>query len=1135
MTKDKIKDNKINEPAKKKEDYGAKQITILEGLAPVRKRPAMYIGSTSLRGLHHLVWEVVDNGIDEAIGGFCDTLEVELLPENKIKVSDNGRGIPVDIHKATGTSALEVVMTKLHAGGKFESGAYRVSGGLHGVGVSVVNALSFYLKAEVKREGKLWVQEYKRGVPMNKVKAVGPAQGTGTIITFQADSEIFERIEFDWKAIISHLRQQAYLTQGLKMKIIDSRNEAEPKSYAFYFEGGIASFVRYLNRNNETKQENIFSVKKETEKISVEVALQYTEDYKESLLGFANNIYTPEGGMHIVGFRTALTRVLNNYAREKQYLKEKDANLGGDDVREGLSAVVSVRLVDPQFEGQTKAKLGNNEARSAVDSVFSTAFKEFLEENPKDAEAIIGKCILSARARLAARSARETVLRKGVLDSLALPGKLADCSSKEPQKCELYIVEGDSAGGSCFAGETEIALVDGRNISFKKLMKEDKAGKKNYCYTIKKDGMIGIEKIKNPRKTKTNAKVIKIILDNQEEIICTSDHLFMLRDGFYKKAGDLSTFDSLMPFRKKLSKINKRITIKNYEMVYDIKRKWWIFTHLLADQYNLERGVYLKDDGDCRHHVDFNKLNNNPENLIRMPKMDHILYHSSLLEKTLHSDKSKEKSRLAHQNKEYKEKIKKIMTTSEMREMLSLRAKKQWENKEYKDYMTKKFLEFYNNNLEYRKRNNKLLNKSQKKYWSEEGNRKKQSEKVMRYFQEHPEAKEHNSLKAKIEWSNPQLIAWRSEKTKEQWTMDFRKKRKISYQKTYEEKFLKLMRVIFEEYGQIDKERYKERRLKLNDKNLLKYETACERFFDNEEVRLKEAVENYNHKIKKIIKLKRQIDVYDLEVENTHNFALASGVFVHNCKMGRDRNFQAILPLRGKVLNVERARLDKILANQELKSLVIALGTNIGEQFDISKLRYHKVIIMSDADSDGMHIRTLLLTFFYRYFPTLIQEGHIYIARPPLYRIKTGKSTQYFYSEEEKIKFLENFSNERNKEKKSDSIIKNKKEEKVLAKGFKLKEIDSEKEEQQEEGGVNIIKEEKIPGVTIQRYKGLGEMNPEELFKTTMDPEQRILKRVEVNDVAKTDEIFEILMGKEVHARKRFIQTHAKGVENLDI
>jgi len=668
---------------KKKEIYDANKITVLEGLAPVRKRPGMYIGSTGLKGLQHLIYEVVDNAIDEAIAGHCNEIILEFLPDNLVRVSDNGRGIPVDMHKQTGCSALEVVMTKLHAGAKFNYGAYKVSGGLHGVGVSAVNALSSYLKAEVKRDGKIWVQEYRAGRPLAKVKAIGPTKENGTTIIFRPDTEIFDKIEFNWQETLSHIRQQAYLTTGTKIIIFDKRDPNKPQSYTFYFEGGVASFVRHLNRTNKTNHPNIFYVKKELNDVFVEIALQYTDDYKETILGFANNIYTPEGGTHIIGLRAALTRTINNFAREKQYLKEKNKNLNGDDVREGLTAVVSVRILNPQFEGQTKAKLGSSEARAAVDSVFSNAFKEFLEEHPKDAQSIVGKCILAANARQAAKKARETILRKGVLDSLALPGKLADCSSKQPAESELYIVEGDSAGGSC--------------------------------------------------------------------------------------------------------------------------------------------------------------------------------------------------------------------------------------------------------------------------------------------------------------------------------------------------------------------------------------------------------------------------------------------------KIGRDRHYQAILPLRGKILNVERARLDKILANKELKSLIIAIGTNIGEQFNIEKLRYHKIILMADADSDGMHIKTLLLTFFYRYFPSLIQHGYIYVAMPPLYRVQLGKKIEYVYSDEEKNELLDKLSGKHSLAKK-----------KIDKSGFIVKEIGGLKEETGKEPV-------KLPKISIQRYKGLGEMNPEELFNTTMNPQNRILKRVEIRDISATDEIFDVLMGKDVGPRKRFIETHAKGVKNLDI
>ncbi|MEK7158255.1 MAG: DNA gyrase subunit B, partial [Patescibacteria group bacterium] len=440
-------------PKKGASEYGAKQITVLEGLDPVRKRPGMYIGNTAEAGLHHLIWEVVDNSIDEAMAGHCTVIRVTLLPDRKISVEDNGRGIPVEKHHVTKKSALETVLTTLHAGGKFGDGGYKVSGGLHGVGVSVVNALSTWLRAEVKREGNLWVQEYKRGKPTSKVRPVKSAKGTGTTIIFQPDSTIFTTLEYKWEIILQHLRQQAYLTKGVRIEIVDSR-ATDVRSHTFYFEGGIASFVRHLNYNKEPKQEKVFYVDKEVNQVTVEVALQYTGEYTDTVFSFANNMHTVEGGMHEVGFKTALTRTLNNYARKSGFLKEKDGNLTGDDVREGLTTVISVKLREPQFEGQTKAKLGNDEVRPIVETVFGDYFAAFLEENPRDAKEIIGKTLLAAQARIAARAARDSVLRKGALDGLTLPGKLSDCSSRQADRCELFLVEGDSAGGSAKQGRS---------------------------------------------------------------------------------------------------------------------------------------------------------------------------------------------------------------------------------------------------------------------------------------------------------------------------------------------------------------------------------------------------------------------------------------------------------------------------------------------------------------------------------------------------------------------------------------------------------------------------------------------------------------------------------------------------------
>ena len=675
--------------AKEKEDkigkYDAAQITVLEGLDPVRKRPGMYIGSTSETGLHHLVWEVVDNGIDEAMAGFANHISVLIHSDGKLSVTDNGRGIPVDKHKVTKKSALETVMTKLHAGGKFDNDAYKVSGGLHGVGVSVVNALSTWTRAEVRRDGNIYSQEYVIGKPKHSIKKEGKVPRNdsfqkGTKITFEPDASIFETTEFKLKTIIEHLRQQAYLTPGTRVDIVDER---VGQSFSYYFEGGIVSYIKQVNRHRAVKHDPVY-VNKTIDKVQVEVAIQYTDDFNENVLSFANNIYTPEGGMHVTGFKTALTRSINKYATKNNYVKD-DQKLTSDDMREGLSAIISVKLPNPQFEGQTKGKLGNPEVRSAVEQLLGEAMEIYLEEHPKDSAKIIEKVILASKARLAARAARDSVIRKGVLDGLSLPGKLADCSESDPTKSELFIVEGDSAGGSA--------------------------------------------------------------------------------------------------------------------------------------------------------------------------------------------------------------------------------------------------------------------------------------------------------------------------------------------------------------------------------------------------------------------------------------------------KQGRDRKIQAILPLRGKILNVERARLDKMLGNNEIKNLLIAMGTGIGEQFDISKLRYHKVVIMTDADVDGSHIRTLLLTLYYRYFPQIIQNGYLYIAQPPLYKISYGKESEYAYNDAQKETILERM--------------------KKIVRGAKKKDVEVVESEVVDEAEVEKENTEEpelnTKGINIQRYKGLGEMNPGQLWETTMNPNSRHMLQVKVEDAEAAGDIFETLMGDDVGPRKKYITTHSRLVKNLDI
>ncbi|MBI2674449.1 MAG: DNA topoisomerase (ATP-hydrolyzing) subunit B [Candidatus Yanofskybacteria bacterium] len=1133
----------------KQQGYTAESIQVLEGLEPVRKRPGMYIGSTGPDGLHHLIHEVADNGIDEAMIGYAKNIEISLLPNNRVRVKDDGRGIPVERHKQTGKSTLETVMTILHAGGKFGSGAYKVSGGLHGVGVSVVNALSVYLRVEVRRDGGVYEQEYVRGKPKKAVKKIGFAKDTGTMVEFEPDPEIFKEISFDLDRIINHFRQQAYLTKGVRISVKDERvplkyfskkqnkEITEFPSRSFYFEGGIVSYIEFLNRGLEPKNKNIFYVGKEQQEIFVEVALQYIDELHSQEMSFANNIHTHEGGMHVTGFRSAITRALNDYARKNGILKEKDDNLSGEDIREGLTTVISVKLKEPQFEGQTKAKLGTPDARTAVETVMGTEFVDWLERSPSDAREILEKVILASKARLAAKAARETVLRKGAMEGLTLPGKLADCSSRDATESELFLVEGDSAGG-CLDGDTEVALVDGRDVSFRQLVEEDNQGKKNFCYTIDKNGNISVASILNPRITRKNVEVIKIILDNNEEIICTPDHKFMLRDGSYKEAKDLTPADSLMPLYRKYSKIGGRITIEGYEMVLDPKKHFWIFTHLLSDQYNLNHSIYSESDGPQRHHKDFNKLNNSPNNFVRLSREQHFKIHQEIADKILRSPEVLEKLRKIRQTPEFKNKVRKSML--KIRGLLSERAKKQWQDEEYKKFMVNKFLDFYKNNPEYQEKNNLLLDKAQKEYWGNKNNRKIQSNRVAKFFESHPEKKEWLSNIAKTQWQNPELLSWRSGKTKEQWTPGFRAKRKAAYNKTYLSRALKVLHDIYKESGIVDIEKYQAVRQNTNDKNLIKPETILARFFDNNNPQFVEAVKNFNHRIKRIEKLDYLIDVYDIEIPETHNFALASGVFVHNSsKQGRDRKTQAILPLKGKILNVEKARIDKMLAHQEIRALIIAMGTAIAEEFDLNKLRYHKIIIMTDADVDGSHIRTLLLTLFYRYFPQVIEKGHLYIAQPPLYKIQKSGKISYAYNDNEKEKILAELgkaqSAKRKAQKNDDELGKAQSAKRKAQKNDEWEVTPLEGNGNPLANGGESTTDEKISGVSIQRYKGLGEMNPIQLWETTLDPANRVLLQVTIKDAHEADRVFDVLMGSDVLPRKKFIQSHAKSVQNLDI
>jgi len=1077
------------------EEYTADTIRLLEGVEHVRTRPAMYIGDTGSAGLHHLLFEIVDNSIDEVLAGYATEIWVTLNADKTVSVHDNGRGIPADINKATGLSGVELAMTKLNAGGKFGGGGYKVSGGLHGVGLSCVNFLSEWCEAVVEQKGKKYKLRCVKGIPKPKgLKEIGPSDEHGTTLTWLADSEIFGEYTYKPEVFESRIRNTCYLNREVTIHFHDKASGAEPVTY--HYERGIAEQVEHLNENKTALCPTIYFLKKR-EDVQVEIALQYNDTYTESVLSFANNVHTKEGGTHLSGFRTALTRVINQYARKSGALKEKDVNLSGDDVREGLTAVLSVRLFKPQFEGQTKAKLGNSEVEGIVNSIMGEGLTQFLEENPAVGKRIIDKALTAQRARDAARKAADLIKRQSSLENSNLPGKLADCTERDPKKCELFLVEGDSAGG-CFDGDTLVALADGRSLSFRDLVAEQAQGIEHFCYTIRRDGKIGLERVINARVTKTNAEVVRVTLDNGETIVCTPDHRFMRRDGSYVPAAELMADDSLMPLYRRLSdKAQPRITLDGYEMVWDLRSDRWLFTHVLADWYNRWQGVYAEADGDHCHHRDFDKCNNNPTNIQRMPSEQHLALHRLHAGQTLHRPDVIEKCRAIRQGDEFRARMSARMQQPETRQLLSEQAKSQWEDEAYKALMLEKWREFYAANLEYRALNAEQLDQAQRLYWSDESHRQAQAERVTAYFAEHPEVRAAFSVAAKEQWRDVSLREWRSGKTREQWTPEFRAKRRAALDQTYYRKSMAALKPFSLNIAEVDVAGYSAHRQATRDKSLLRFDTFCHRYFDGDTARACEAVANYNHRVVSVERLDERVDVYDLEVPGTHNFALASGVFVHNsAKQGRDRRYQAILPLRGKIINTSKAALDKTLENNEVRSLITALGIGIkvdsdgddeGEatsKFDMSKLRYDRIIIMTDADVDGDHIRTLLLTFFFSYMQPLIEQGHVYIAQPPLYSIKSGKDTRlYARSEEERDR---------------------------------------------------MVKELKRKDVQVGRFKGLGEMNAQELFETTLDIETRTLARVTLEDAEAAAEMFSILMSEKVEPRKQFIIKYAREVQNVD-
>ncbi|SFV51214.1 DNA gyrase subunit B [hydrothermal vent metagenome] len=920
-------------------EYGAKNIKVLKGLEAVRKRPGMYIGDTSVRGLHHLVYEVVDNSIDEAMAGYCDTIKVTLTKNGSAIIEDNGRGIPVAEHPTEKISAATVVLTVLHAGGKFDKDTYKVSGGLHGVGVSVVNALSKDLHLTIFKDGYIYEQDFKEGIPQEIISNTGTTKKHGTKVEFWADDTIFtEGTSFQKEILTKRFKELAYLNPKIKIEFKDERDGTKE---TFHFEGGIKQFVEDMNTKTALSNAQFFQGK--SDNIEIDIALMYCDADSEKSLSFVNNIKTADGGTHEAGFRAGLTRSMASYISKNASAKEKGTKITGDDCKEGLIAIVSVRVPEPQFEGQTKGKLGSSYVKPLVQKFFSENFKKYLEENPIEAKAIMAQILLAARGRDAAKRAKDLVKRKDSMSIGTLPGKLADCQSKDPVISEIYLVEGDSAGG-CSSGETKVKCANGEDIRIDILAKEHLEGKENFIYTYNHNtDKIELQKIKNAWQTKITDDLVYVTLDNGKKELCTSDHPWLLKSGEYIRADKLKAGDSLMPmytsekkfggyYRKHLNELHNF----NYETIIQPNGEEE-FTHRIADKWNLENGIYKKRSGKIhRHHIDKNPLNNNPTNIEQLTPTEHIFKHKKDFDK---------------QTPEYKAYMSQKM--KEQSDEISARVIKDWENPEYRA----KFDGQHKRMREIQIENGQMNTEHFAEYWADETHREEQSQRVTEYFKNNPDAVEGNRKRAKEQWSSEELRAWRAEETRKQMSNPENIKRKLATEReTRIKNSLELLnRVGIDNYEDVRKET-KNRKVFII-KTLLEKISESDNYPSllNPNELIQSNLYTYNHKVIKIEKyIGEPIPVYDIEVPNTHNFALASGVFIHNsAKQGRDRVYQAILPLKGKILNVEKARLEKILKSDEIKNMITALGCGIGDEFNEEKLRYHKVIIMTDADVDG--------------------------------------------------------------------------------------------------------------------------------------------------------------------------------------
>lgn len=1076
--------------------YGKGSIQVLEGRDAVRLRPGMYIGGTSKAGLHHILYEIIDNSVDEFMNGHGSCIEVTLHEDGKtLTVNDDGRGIPVDIEESTGKSSLEVVFTKLHAGGKFDQSSYKGSGGLHGVGSSVTNFLSETLVARVRRDEKIYEISFDQGIPLGPVEEVGTYSkfsshhSSGTEVTFKADGEVFPETTYDPEVIAERLEIKTYVNPGLKVVFIDQVND---ETHEYQHDEGITEYLQELVKRSKSEPIHTLpiSVKgtsKKGDTVRYEMVFQWTDDTSDDIHSFVNSIPTKDGGTHEAGYREGLAKAVRSYLDTSDSVPKR-LDIRSEDIREGMKAIVNIFIEgELQFQSQNKVRLNNPEIKPALTNAVKMQVEQFLFNNTETAEKIAKRIVAAAKARQAARTAKKKITSKArSAKKITLPGKLSDCSSDDPSECEIFLVEGDSAGG-CWSSSTRVSLADGRHLNFLELIEEQEQGIQNYCYTIKDDGTIGIEKILNVRKTKSNAKIVSVRLDNGSDLRCTPCHPFMLRDGTYKRADELTPTDSLMPLRLRKSSHEEGDWMKGYEMAFDPEKSAWVYVHHIADRYNRDQGFYSETLCGHRHHIDFNKLNNNPTNITRMPAQDHLQLHWDNLDKTLHSPETKALAIVTKRTPEFRQYMSDKM--KEQSEDLSERAKKQWEDDDYKEFMNNAWKEFYESNEDYRLEVLNRLDKAQQEHWSSEENRKAQSRRTREYFESNPDHRENHKQLAKKQWEDEDLLEWRREETSKQWTKEFRKQRKSTLHKTYYDNTIQGL-YQFKDGNQVDLQAYREWRISNKKKAHLKFETFVERYFDGKKEDAIEAVINYNHKIVSVTPLQTREDVYDLEVPGTHNFALSTGVFVHNsAKMGRNRETQAILPLRGKVLNTEGTDLKKVVKNKELSGVIEALGCGIGSSFDVNHLRYHKIILLMDADSDGHHITTLLLTFFYRHMPELIEGGYIYLAQPPLFRVEWGKERYWALSDNEKNKIIKKL---------------------------------------EKRGAVKI---------DVSRFKGLGEMMADTLAETTLDPDSRVLIEVEIPDtlVDETDVAINNLMGKDASERYKMIVNNLNLIDDLDV